>query len=54
MFRFCRVVDRARGRCAFAPTFALRGTSLTKLLGAKVYREMAETLPSLEVVPGGF
>jgi hypothetical protein len=39
---------------AFAPTFALRGASLTKSTGAEDYREMVKTLPSLEVVPREF
>jgi hypothetical protein len=63
----CRVVDSAfacarrersrranGGVFAFAPTFALRGTSLTKSAGAEDHREMVKTLPSLEVVPRGF
>jgi hypothetical protein len=36
---------------AFAPTFALRGASSTKSVGAEDHREMVKTLPSLEVVP---
>jgi hypothetical protein len=46
--------SRARGRYAFAPTFALRGTSSTKSASAKVCRKMAKMLPSLEVVPRCF
>jgi hypothetical protein len=64
---FWRVVDSAfacarRGRSrramggvfAFAPTFALRGTSSTKSAGAEDHREMVKTLPSLEVVSRRF
>ena len=48
----------ARSRCrrakggvfVFAPTFALRGASSTKLAGVEDHREMVKTLPSLEVV----
>jgi hypothetical protein len=46
---------RAKGGVfAFAPTFALRGTSSTKSAGAEDHRKMVKMLPSLEVVPRGF
>jgi hypothetical protein len=63
--RACRSDLRSvqfQGRCrrakggmfAFTTTFSLRGASSTKSAGAKDYREIVKTLPSLEVVPRGF
>jgi hypothetical protein len=42
------------GMFAFAPTFSLRGTSLTNSAGVEDRRKMVKALPSLEVVPRGF
>ena len=42
------------GMFAFVPTFALRGTSSIKSVGAEDHHEMVKMLPSLEVVPRGF
>jgi hypothetical protein len=39
---------------AFVPTFALRGTNLTKSSGAEDCSKMVKMLPSLEMVPRGF
>jgi hypothetical protein len=41
------------GVFAFAPAFALQGTSSTKLGGAEDCCGMVMTLPSLELVPRG-
>jgi hypothetical protein len=48
------VDERGVGVFAFAPTFSLRGASLTKSAGAEDCSEMVKTLPSLEMVRRGF
>jgi hypothetical protein len=46
---------RAKGGVfAFAPTFALRGTSSTKSAGAEHHRKMVKTLPRSKWSRGGF
>jgi hypothetical protein len=53
--RKARRNHRAKGGVfTFAPTFALRGTSSTKSVGAEDHRKKVKTLPSLEVVLRGF